>query len=287
MEHDEWERKEITFIALGILVFLTNLVEVLLILRKKQRSTFEKLLLSLAFSDLLIGLVITAIKALDFVPKKQLRLKEDAFPIVFNISSLFSMKNLLIIAIDRFLAVRYPIKHRVLVTGRRVNIAIIIIWIAILVIGVGLNIILLTGLNLDRDYFMYLSSIVIIFSGILISFLYICILRVIFTRSARAKEDARGENGTVKQQGTSPVNGSNNTERIVACYSCVVAASFIICTYPFAIEYLKTRSAFAMSFASKLLIFINSLLNPFVYFFKDSRGKSCVTIRHRRRGQPQ
>ena len=260
------------FIFAGLLIISMNFAEVVFISRKKHRSTFEKLLLSLALSDLLVGIAVAIFKILDFILGDQDWLKEDAFIVVFIMSALFSLKNLLVITIDRFIAVKFPIKHRLLVTGRRVNMLIVLIWVVTCLLGIVLNLILILGLNIHIRYFMLLSSVSIISWGVLIPLFYGCILKVVFTRQTAAKMNV--EDSSISNRLQKGFKGLHKSERTVLFSSVLVSVSFVICTYPFAIEYFETGRTRRMSLASRILIISNSILNPIIYFFSRFLGRS-------------
>ena len=272
MEFTNIEVEELIFILVGIMIILMNSVEIAFLLRIKHRSTFEKLLLSLALSDLLVGIAVTVFKTIDFATDAVPWLEEDEFVTVFIMSSIFSLKNLLAITADRFLAVKYPIKHHIFVTGRRVNILIVLIWVVVCLFGILTNIIIIVGFGVERRYFMILSTVAILTWGILITVLYGAILRVLFTRQT-TKDKADDRNRTVLQKIQLLLRGRSKSERAVLCSSIIVSGSFIVCTYPFAIEYLKTKDTMNMSLESRMLMILNSFLNPFIYFFNRSLGQ--------------
>ena len=268
--HDE----DKSFIAVGFMIIVTNLVEIICIVRKKDKTPFEKLLLSLALSDLLVGVITTVYKTLDLVLGQKPWLLDKMTVVVFTLSTIFSLQNLLAITIDRFLAIRFPIKHRILVTPRRINALITFIWLLSLLVGVGLDLILVIVVQSGYDIVMVSSTGGIIAIGTVINIIYFCIIKFLFTR--QVKVTARPEDGKVLQRIQELFRGPQKTERAVLLSSVVVAASFIICTFPFAIEYLRFRDGEHLSFASKMLIVLNSLLNPFVYFFNNFLRKSCT-----------
>ena len=49
-------------------------------------------------------------------------------------SMFFSIANLIAISIDRFLILKYPLKHRVILTGKRAYIVIVLVRLIILVL---------------------------------------------------------------------------------------------------------------------------------------------------------
>ena len=271
---EETEAEEISFIAVGLMIIVANLVEITCIVRKRNKTTFEKLLLSLALSDLLFGTIITVYKTLDFALGRKPWLDERVTTIVFLLSSVFSLLNLLAITIDRFLAIRFPIKHRILVTPRRTNVLIISIWASTSLVGVGSNLILVLRVPAGEKYAITTSAIGILSIGTIINAIYFCIIRYLLTREVIAT--ARPEDGKILQRIRELFRGPQKVERAVLLSSVIVSVTFIICTFPFAIEYLILGDGEELSFGSKMLIILNSLLNPFVYFFNNFLRKSCT-----------
>ena len=274
MEIAEARAEELTFIAVGLMIIVTNLVEIVYISRNKHKNTFEKLLLSLAISDLLVGITATVYKTSDFLLGKEPWLSEGVAAIVFMFSSIFSLKNLLVLTIDRFLAIRFPIKHRILVTARRTNILIISIWVLSCVGGVGSNLFLIFKLSYGNDYFMIISAALIISIGAIISAIYCCIIRFLLTRQVTVAAKPGDEKVLQKIKGL--FRGPQKAERTVLLSCIIVTVTFIICMFPFAIEYMRFRNAETLTFASKMLIVLNSLLNPFVYFFNNFLRRNCT-----------
>ena len=274
MEMAEAQSEELAFIAVGLLIIVANIVEIVYISRNKHKNTFEKLLLSLAISDLLVGITATVYKTSDFLLGKKPWLNEEVAATVFMFSSIFSLKNLLVLTTDRFLAIRFPIKHRILVTARRTNILIISIWVVSGVGGVGSNLILIFGLKTGNDYFMMISAVLIISIGAIISIIYCCIIRFLLTRQVIVT--AKPGDEKVLQRIKGLFRDPQKAERTVLLSCIIVTVTFIICMFPFAIEYLRYRNAEKLTFASKMLIILNSLLNPFVYFFNNFLRKSCI-----------
>ena len=271
---EDTEVQEISFIAVGFMIIVANLVEVICVVRKKNKTTFEKLLLSLALSDLLVGVIITVYKTLDFVLDRKPWLNEGVTGFVFILSSVFSLLNLLAITIDRFLAIRFPIKHRVLVTPRRANAVVILVWVSTCLVAVGISFTLILEVPYANQYVITILAIGIISIGIIINVIYFCILRFLLTRQVSVT--ARPEDVKVLQRILKLFRGPQKAERTVLLSSIIVVFTFIICTFPFAIEYLRVRDGEDLSFASKMLIVLNSLLNPFVYFFNNFLRKSCT-----------
>ena len=260
---------DISYIVVAQLIVLLNAAEMVLILRKKDKKIFDKLLLSLAASDLLVGMSIFAFKIAELnAPKKSTWQTPTNFTNMYVLSMIFSITNLVGITIERFLAVKFPIKHRMMVTKKKANVFVAIMWVLSAGSVVFCSLVIFLWKN-DMPMLLQGSSISLLFHGVWITAAYAYIFHLIRKRYV-ATTTTRGD-GNVSRRGFGLMfKGPNRAERSVFLTSCLVAVSFIVCTYPFAIEYLITGIG---SSVSTFLIVLNSLLNPFIYFFKSYSGE--------------
>ena len=268
----------ITYAVAGLITGVLNVVEIVLILRTKNRKTFDKLLLSLAVSDALVGITAAVYKMTKFTLKDTtILMTQHNFANFLAISIIFSITFLLAITIDRFLAVRFPIKHRMVATNRRVNIAIIALWLLSVVSATSHSLFTFVW---AKKITLFAATGTLIAFGVGLIATYVAIFCLINKRCIiKAKRDRDNLNVAIRQV---PLFSKENcsTERSVLITGCVVTISFIICTYPFAFEFLIKKSVYRVSFPAKLMIALNSLINPFIYFFKSyivSRGRKRVT----------
>ena len=271
---------KIIFIALSSIIAALNISEIVLILRSKKRKAFDKFLLSLAVSDILVALSVAWFKIADLATSNTvLWLIGQNYVNILLLSITFSFFNLIAITADRFLAVRFPIKHRILSTEWRVNAVIVTIW--------SLSIIFVTILSVIQfrwkdqiELVLNIASGFILLFGVMMIMVYINIFHLICKRRlpSRIGEESKGPN---RRLSVFP-KGANTTERGVILTGAIVTVSFIICTYPFAFNSLITQSS-KISMTLKILVVLNSLLNPLIYFFKSylystpSKRKVIVT----------
>ena len=269
MAESKSDALDIVFAVIGLCIIVLNITEINFIFKIKCKKTFDKLLLSLAISDAVVGLSVALFKFFDLnLRSNSLKWSEErTFLHLFMFSLSFSLSNLLAITIDRYLAVKFPIKHRVLATARRSNIAILILWLASFVVLLINALIIVTGDGSD-EYFLEVLSIAVLITGIILISIYTSILYSIYR--TRIKASGEGQDSRSHWQDmVLAFRTSGTAERSVFISSCFVSFSFIISSYPFAIEYLVVRSGKNVSYLSKLCILLNSLLNPFTYFFKS------------------
>ena len=260
---------KIIFIVLSFIIATLNISEIILILRRKNRKAFDKFLLSLAVSDILVALSVAWFKIADLATGNTvLWLIGQNYVNILLLSITFSFFNLIAITADRFLAVRFPIKHRILSTEWRVNAVIVTIW--------SLSIIFVTILSAIqfrwKDQFelaLNIASGLSLLFGVVMIMVYINIFHLICKRRLPSKTKMGEENKGPNRRLSVFPKGANTIERGVILTGAIVTVSFIICTYPFAFKFLITQSSKNISVAFNILVVMNSLLNPLIYFFKS------------------
>ena len=259
----------IVFITLSSIIAILNVYEIVLIVRYKNRKAFDKLLLSLAVSDLVVALTVISFKLADLITSNTVAwLDGTNFANIFILSISFSMSNLIAITADRYLAVRFPIKHRILLTGRRVNAVIITIW-SLCIVTVTTYSVIQFKLGVQMELSLNMASGSILLYGVVMIIVYINIFYLICKRTVPGKNRI-GEESKVtnwRRRLALVLNGPNMRERGVFLTGAIVTISFIICAYPLAIDFLIKQSGM-LSIVSKILLLLNSLFNPLIYFFK-------------------
>ena len=114
-------------LSIGLLVVILNIMEITLILRIKHQRLFEIILLSLSVADLLYGLTNVSL-CIVFLGNLHV---ESVVNVTFTLYFFFvltSICHLMFIAVDRLWAVVRPITHNVLMTRKKVYIALGTVW---------------------------------------------------------------------------------------------------------------------------------------------------------------
>ena len=114
-------------LSIGLLVVILNIMEITLILRIKHQRLFEIILLSLSVADLLYGLTNASL-CIVFLGNLYV---ESVVNVTFTLYFFFvltSICHLMFIAVDRLWAVVRPITHNVLMTRKKVYIALGTVW---------------------------------------------------------------------------------------------------------------------------------------------------------------
>ena len=237
--------EDIGLLSVAVVVFILNAIELKLLLkRRKGLSNFEKMLLSMAVADFLVGIVQAVSSALRMADTKGSVFK---FNTVLFLTVAASFNHVNAITVDRFLAVRWPIKHRVWITNKVVNFTIIGLWVV--------NIFALTPLFIEdsMDYVRYVLAIVVMSYIALMCVVYVFIVYRAVLHRRRSPQ----------MQGSSRTDQTKKDFQLVIISLCIVV-TFTVCTVPFCISAFvdeEIRKPF------KYLLVLNSFFNPLIYFF--------------------
>ena len=231
-------------------------------------ATVKKLFLSLAFSDLAVGLcsqLMTAI--ISAVTLKMASSGDDlAFfcPTVLILLLYFqyllaiaSFLNVIVIAFDRLLAVSLHLRYQELVTPIRVTIVLVSLWLTSC-IAAFLYIFLPKGIEMAAGVFSVLGY-------VLTTMAYVRIYKVVKYHQNQIYSQNQLQNAQTREA----------LRQRKSAYSILfVSVLFLACYFPyFPCTILYTTNTTEISFlvalfASVFLIFLNSSLNPIVYCWR-------------------
>eukprot|EP00112_Aurelia_sp_Birch-Aquarium-sp1_P012322 Seg2591.4 transcript_id=Seg2591.4/GoldUCD/mRNA.D3Y31 product="Histamine H2 receptor" protein_id=Seg2591.4/GoldUCD/D3Y31 len=246
-----------------ILAIILNLAEMVIICRLKKRKAFERILLSLCVADISVEVWYLIAKSYAFVNKRAFLAKNRhliGYPIeMFSIMS--SITNIIILGIDRAVAVKYPLKHGVWMTKRRVHGLIASAWIGSIALSVLCGV---TGFANPQDK-SHTTKVISIYISVGIVFTSMVIIAAIYTFIFRI---VRKRNKLMKDMKIASVQGETKREETAIIITCVlVVGAFIACTLPFCIDALIDRRRGKTILPIKLIL-VNPLLDPLIYFFK-------------------
>eukprot|EP00112_Aurelia_sp_Birch-Aquarium-sp1_P015581 Seg3467.2 transcript_id=Seg3467.2/GoldUCD/mRNA.D3Y31 product="Type-1B angiotensin II receptor" protein_id=Seg3467.2/GoldUCD/D3Y31 len=264
--------------VIATLAILLNSKEIHLIRQKWKKATdFEVLLLNLAIADLLNAICSLLIASLGFAAyayeyayaKVHPRSAFHAF-ITTGLLTFFctvSTKLVTVIAIERLLAIKLPLKHRLWHISRKTMYKrIIAVWV------VSLIVICLAFLS---DYFIQNSKSQSVMVSLPLAYtlaaylsLGACIIIVTYSWLQRAifKRSEKSLNFDEKDCKTT-LNTSRKAFRkekatIIVCW--LVSVTFLTCNIPTIVALYRGK----LNGASVILLCLNSVMNPLIYFFK-------------------
>ena len=284
---DHWIKlvsyKRSFFLGFCVLNFVFSLVATLgnlLVIRALMKNstipaTVKKLLLSLAFSDLAVGLcsqLMTAI--ISAVMLKMASSGDDlAFfcPTVLIVRSYFtyllavaSFLNVIVIAFDRLLAVSLHLRYQELVTPIRVTIVLVSLWLTSCV-SAFLYIFLPKGIAV--------AAAISVIGYVLTTLAYVRIYKVVRYHQNQIYSQNQLQNAQTREA---------HKQRKSAYNSLFVSVVFLACYLPFlpcTILYSTNTSEISFlvaHFATMFLIYLNSSLNPFVYCWRYPEIRQSV-----------
>ena len=239
-------------------------------------ATVKKLFLSLAFSDLAVGLLPQLMTAIiSAVMLKMASSGHDlAFfcPTILIVHSYFmyllafaSFLNVTVIALDRLLAVSLHLRYQELVTPRRVTMVLVSLWLTSCVSA-------FLYIFLPKDIEMT-AAVISVIGYVLTTLAYVRIYKVVRYHQNQIYSQNQLQNAQTREA---------HKQRKSAYNSLFVSVVFLACYLPFlpcTILYSTNTSEISFlvaHFAAIFLIYLNSSLNPFVYCWRYSEIRQSV-----------
>uniref|UniRef100_A0A8C4RKH1 G-protein coupled receptors family 1 profile domain-containing protein n=1 Tax=Erpetoichthys calabaricus TaxID=27687 RepID=A0A8C4RKH1_ERPCA len=228
----------------GMLTFYGNLVVIISISHFKQLHTpTNVLVLSLALADCMIGIIVMPIMVIQFI--ETCWYFGNTSCVIYSIALGFSVINLSVIAIDRYIAICHPLTYSNKITVRTGALAVSAIWIST---------------------FTYICDCVLVFNStcatIDLIYSFILPVSVMITLYAKifliAKRHARNR------------NISKKSERKAAKTLGIVVTVFFLCWLPFYVcsllnQFMNFAVSSGVAWACLWIGNINSGLNPIIY----------------------
>ena len=259
--------------AISTAVIVTNIIKLTVIIHRiKKTRPYEILLLILSVSDTFVGISFFAFTY------SRLRGDEMKLPVlllVYGISGIClqtSVVTMLLISIDRLIAVRMPFRYASLVTRGRVLKAEGLIWFPIL-FSSWLPAILyeakVVSVNM-RVLYIYSGIFLIVIQCFFVLLYVLVIYEIIHNKLRLHRVDAQEQH----------VCRLSDVEKIAFNTCAMTVAAYVICSTPFAITILQANDSFAKIKSWKEILFVaNSLANPLIYFIKVLMASKMVCYR--------
>ncbi|XP_073730795.1 trace amine-associated receptor 13c-like [Misgurnus anguillicaudatus] len=253
-------------------VFLNLLVIISISHFKKLHTPTNMLILSLAVADLFVGLII--------MPLEAIRLIETCWYFGDIICRLFifilgllvstSLSNLVLIAVDRYVAVCHPLLYPQKITTTRTIIIICVSWFCSSVYSISIVMTIS-----QRKYTCYgeciiMSSFALIIIDLFLSFLLPCI--VIITLYLRifyvAHQQVKVINSLLRsEKHLTESSVRRKSESKAALTLGIIVTVYLFCWIPYYSLTLtpNTRMTSVIAYFILWMVYINSALNPLIY----------------------
>ena len=257
---------------------MLNIVAIYAIRKTSSLSkNFKKLLLSLAVSDLGVGLLVQPMYIAFIMDSQQNNATNDtnnviytAFLIPANFFTYASLFGVMALCADRFLATHLHLRYQELVTHKRVAAVVVSIWVISALISL---IRLFIPKNIMYMSFVIIESACIITATSLGLKLYLTLRRHI--NQIQVPQVAQNDQGESVQRKRKSAMASLYVYLVfIACYLPNICRLFITATIP--------EPRIDLTFYTPTLLFLNSTLNPIIYCWKMKRIQRTVvdTLRH-------
>ena len=239
-------------------------------------ATVKKLFLSLALSDLAVGMLPQLMWGIVMAVMLSKKSNGDSnfasfCPVIVTTCYFFafslccaSFLTIAAIAVDRLLAILLHLRYHELVTSKRVNVALIMLW---LTSGVAASV---------SIFFIVANMIIATFQVILLlltTVAYIRIYKVVRYHRIQIQSQLQLQNFEVEDL---------HRQKKSAWNALIVYVTFLFCYLPFYVSVLSVlintdgMSPLIANYATLLVIFLNSSLNPLVYCWRYREIRNVV-----------
>ena len=270
--------------SFGISAVIANVAKIAFLYRPRRKlSAFEITLLSLSLANIICGLCFFFLPLTIMVVSKYflnpsgvaagltLVAINEIF-MEFSVSS--SLLHIIIITLERLLAVTFPLKRKQLVGKKWPVLCVITVWVVSAVftgtvwVSSGPMPWRYTLLESPRDFVL---PYVVIITGIILILTY----GFIIAKIKKARDTLSTDNQKHSDQNAKT---KRRNEKALVFNATTVTACFILCTWPSAIKSIWISQASHLNMIFFSLVALKCFLDPIVYFFvqyfRDKRRNS-------------
>ncbi|XP_072025015.1 somatostatin receptor type 4-like [Amphiura filiformis] len=296
-----WNWKSYTQIVMAIIGIVGNSLVICVYLRKLRfHIATNTLILNLAVADLLGSIFIIPLPKVTQIgegPFSEIYCSLAWSGVLLWIAIVASIYTLTMLSVERYLAVIYPIKYRLLFVGARPKIVIISIWILSAFVNLYITFVAKNSNGIcivkwPNPAFQAIFGVFLFLAEFFIPMLIMLVSHVRTIFSLRTQAETILRSGSARN---SPSMALLRTRRKVIETLFVVVVTFIICWLPDQLAYmLYNIGVLETEYLSThlyeffvLLAFLNSCVNPIIYTFKNKefRHSLKVLLRVRKRNQ--
>ena len=251
----------------GVAGIILNVCETYVIIRKyKRASCFEMVLLSLGCADIFTAIIFLAFGIMlglgcisqkcgghtkKVLPQLHIIVRYMKYVAAFGIFS--SWMHVAFITIDRYLAVAYPLWHKISVTRLRVGLVLGGLWI------------LVTSITIVFGRVTNAKVVGYIFAVMNVSIIICMVIAYYFiVRKFRRSQLSRARGNIKATDPTAGESTKGKKEHLVILNSVAVTLCFAICSAPMSVHILLDMKNFLLTFS--FIFALNSVMDPVIYF---------------------
>ena len=259
-------------------ILLNALVIFVVVRRPRLRTSSNILLACLAGADVLNGVVVIPIaiavavkRAFGFGPFCTL---EKGFSVVLWGQGCATLTHLVLISIDRYCAIKYPLRYKDIVTTRRIRKAVLLAWVITVFVTIQ-EIVLATSYSGTKLYAVYwtvsivINALFVLFCIVSIAYCYLYIL-----------SETRRQKKRLQTEQLSQEEAKNAKKNCKAAYTLTMILGTLALTYLPAIVYViisvfanivEPRVTSALHVWTDFFVILSSLLNPIIYCWRNNK----------------
>ena len=261
--------------------FAGNILVFAAVLRKASlRNTANTSILCLAFTDLMVGFLVQP--SYIVYQASKITSKPDNFPcrqlLAYSFSGVLcicmSFLALILISLERYLAVFYPYRYIEMVNTRRLIAVFVSVWVIVCAIILGLR--FAFGINSDQE--KGLISSIILSNFIITTFVYIKIFRLVKKCNAQVTIDISANASNSAENGTSEQQPQTNSREAKASKTVAfVAGTLFLCFTPTFCTTIVDQAGLARKDLlyhviypiAETAVLFNSCVNPGIYVWRN------------------
>jgi hypothetical protein len=262
---------------------IANIFEIVFFLRKRHEhhSASDKLTLNLAVADFVA--LTTYLPWRTHLLHIRRTTEDYKYYTSLFVFCIFNTGNaILLIGIDRFIAVTRPLRYHALVTSKLVRLGVTLSWCTALALCIGHKLSYGTVIRwIKHKEYEFTLSLISIFQMILMSIIYTVILRTARTQVKNVSSQLSHLNSESSKSTKSSASILHiwKTACTTFCIVCLFYATFM----PYSVYRIITHFDHTISKTSKRITwrwlmsftFLNSCLNPYIYFIGMKKFRSA------------
>ena len=256
-------------------ILLNALVIIAVATRHRLRTPSNILLASMAGTDLFTGLIVqpivVAVHVKRILSDGPFCILETVYEQLVLVSGITSFSHLVLIGVDRFIAVKKPLRYQIIVTRQKVTLGVILAWAftlcfripELILFGIGSK----QGMNFYNKILGVISSIFGTLYIVVIAYMY----SYIYSESRRQKKRLNSEQLTEEQarKGKKDNKATNTVTIILGVLLLTYLPSIIWTAVTASSSYsLKPRSMAIVWGWTDTLAMLSSLSNPLIYCWR-------------------